>query len=123
MRRGKYTKLYFDVSGEEPEKVYHAFSLGMLVSLSETHEVRANRESGYGRYDVMLIAKTSDGKGIIIEFKKVNEEKKETLKSAAEKALEQIESKNYETEIEDRGIKDIIKMGIAFKGKEVLILN
>ena len=48
---------YFDVSGKEPEKVYHAFVLGMLVSLSNTYEVKSNKESGYGRYDVMIIPK------------------------------------------------------------------
>ena len=48
---------YFDVSGKEPEKVYHAFVLGMLISLSNTHEVKSNKESGYGRYDVMIIPK------------------------------------------------------------------
>ena len=61
---------YFDISGEEPERVYHAFVLGMLVALSNTHYVLSNKESGYGRYDVMIIPKDISKIGIIIEFKK-----------------------------------------------------
>ena len=63
---------YFDVSGKEPERVYHAFVLGMLVSLSNEYEVKSNKESGYGRYDVMIITKDISNIGIIIEFKKVD---------------------------------------------------
>ena len=65
---------YFDISGQEPESFYHAFVLGMLVSLSTTHQVKSNRESGYGRYDVMIIPHDKNKLGIIIEFKKVDPE-------------------------------------------------
>lgn len=112
---------YFDTSFEEPEKVYHAFVLGLLVGLNDTHEVKSNRESGYGRYDVMLIPKESPGKGIIFEFKKVNRAKKETLEEATDAALNQIEQKKYEQELRERGVKDLIKIGIAFEGKEILM--
>jgi hypothetical protein len=114
---------YFDVSGQEQEKVYHAFVLGMLVSLNETHEVKSNRESGYGRYDVMLIPRNKKENGIIIEFKKVDEDDNETLETASQNALKQIEDRKYEVEIKDRGIENIIKLGISFKGKEVLVLE
>jgi hypothetical protein len=114
---------YFDVSGQEQEKIYHAFVLGMLVSLNETHQVKSNRESGYGRYDVMLIPRDKQQKGIIIEFKKVDEDENETLEIAAQNALSQIEDKKYEVEIKDSGIDKIIKLGISFKGKDVLVLS
>jgi hypothetical protein len=114
---------YFDISGQEPEKIYHVFVLGMLVSLNETHQVKSNRESGYGRYDVMLIPREKKDKGIIIEFKKVIERKNETLEIAAENALKQIADKRYEMEMKDNGIDNIVKLGISFKGKEVLVLS
>jgi hypothetical protein len=112
---------YFDTGFDEPEKVYHAFVLGLLVSLDDTYEVKSNRESGYGRYDVMLIPKDTTQKGIIIEFKKVNRVKKETLEEAANAALAQIDRKEYEQELRERGVHDLIKLGIAFEGKEVLL--
>jgi SET domain-containing protein len=92
----------------------------MLVALKDTHEVKSNKESGYGRYDVMIIPKDKKQLGIIIEFKKVNK-KRETLESAAYKALKQIEDKNYESELLNIGIKNILKIAMAFEGKEVLI--
>lgn len=112
---------YFDVSGKEPEKIYHAFVLGMLVSLSDNYEVKSNKESGYGRYDVMIIPKSTSKKGIIIEFKKINELSKETIEEALAKALKQIEDKKYQTELLDKGFNEIIKLAIVFKGKNVEI--
>lgn len=112
---------YFDVSGREPEKVYHAFVLGMLVSLSDNYEVKSNKESGFGRYDVMIIPKDASKYGIIIEFKKIDELSKESIEEATEKALKQIEDKKYESELLERGIKNIIKLAIVFKNKEVEI--
>ncbi|OFI07072.1 putative AAA-ATPase [Clostridium acetireducens DSM 10703] len=114
------TLSYFDVSGES-EKFYHAFVLGMLVALKDTHDVKSNRESGYGRYDVMIIPKDKQNLGIIIEFKKINKRRKETLEDGVEKALNQIEEKDYKQELLDLGIKNIIELGIAFEGKEVLV--
>lgn len=112
---------YFDVSGKEPEKIYHAFVLGMLVSLSENYEVKSNKESGFGRYDVMIIPKNISKYGIIVEFKKINELSKETMEEATKKALSQIENKRYESELVERGINNIIKLAIVFKNKEVEI--
>ncbi|MES2200462.1 MAG: AAA family ATPase, partial [Chlamydiota bacterium] len=82
------TMSYYDVPKDEPERVYHAFVLGLLVSLEETYEVKSNRESGFGRYDVCLIPKDPLGLGIILECKKVKEA--ESLSLAAEDALKQI---------------------------------
>lgn len=112
---------YFDVSGEESEKVYHSFVLGILVALSDSYEVKSNRESGYGRYDIMIIPRDKTKLGIIIEFKKVTAIRKESIEEAGEKALKQIKDKNYKVELLDRGIKDIIELGIAFEGKKVLV--
>ncbi|GAA0741702.1 AAA family ATPase [Clostridium oceanicum] len=112
---------YFDVSGEESEKVYHSFVLGILVALSDNYEVKSNRESGFGRYDIMIIPRDKTKLAVIIEFKKVNNIRKEFLEEAVEKALNQIKDRNYKAELLDRGIKDIIELGIAFEGKKVLI--
>ena len=112
---------YFDVSGKEPEKVYHAFVLGMLISLSNTHEVKSNKESGYGRYDVMIIPKDISKVGIIIEFKKINTLSKESIEEGTLKALKQIEDMKYSEELINKGIKSIINLAIVFKGKEVKI--
>ncbi len=113
----------FDMSGTEPELFYHALVLGMLASLSQTHEVKSNRESGYGRYDVMLIPKDKTKLGIIIEFKKVHANRNETLESEAQKALKQLEERKYETELRAQGFEKILKLGISFLGKHCLILT
>ena len=114
---------YFDVSGKMPEKVYHAFTLGLLVSLNRTHQVLSNRESGYGRYDIMIIPKDISKIGIIIEFKKYYEEYGETIDELIEEAINQIEDKKYETELLNRGITNIKKLVIVFKGKEVFVTD
>ena len=112
---------YFDVSGEEPERVYHSFVLGMLVSLNNTHYVLSNRESGYGRYDVMVIPKDIGKPGIIIEFKRARKTNKKTIEQLIEEAKTQIEEKKYKTELLNRGITNIKKLVIVFKGKEVFV--
>ncbi|MEM7182284.1 MAG: AAA family ATPase [Spirochaetota bacterium] len=112
---------YFDPSGEDAEKVYHAFVLGLLLQLSDSYQVKSNRESGYGRYDIMLIPKSNNDAGVIIEFKKVSYYRKETLEIAANLALEQIQDKQYESELQSLGIGTIHKYGIAFDKKDVLV--
>ena len=111
----------FDTSGREPEKFYHGFVLGMMVSLSETHEVKSNYESGYGRYDVMLIPKDREQLGIILEFKTVRE-KKTSLKQAARDALQQIIQRQYAAQLHQQGIHNILQIGLAFRGKQVFVL-
>ena len=112
---------YFDVTKGESEKVYHAFVLGMLVSISDKYEVLSNRESGYGRYDVCIIPRDISKLGVIIEFKKLDEYDTETVEELADEALKQIEDKKYATTLEGRGITNILKLAIVFKGKEVYI--
>ena len=114
---------YFDIGGKNPERVYHAFVLGMFVSLSHSHQVLSNRESGIGRYDVCIIPKDISKLGIIIEFKRYDEEDEESIEEIQDIALAQIEEKQYDTELKLRGIKEIIKLAIVFNGKEVHIKN
>ncbi len=111
----------FDVPADESEKIYHAFVLGMLIGLNNQYEVKSNRESGLGRYDVLLIPKDLKALGLIMEFKKVGRSEKADLKTAVESALKQIEEKKYAKELIDRGIRRILYLGFAFKGKTVLI--
>ncbi len=107
---------YHDL-GSKPEKVYHALVLGMMVWLSTKYTIRSNRESGYGRYDLMLKPNDPAKSGIIIEFKRVyDNEKPEQVLS---QALKQIEEKRYTAELEDAGIKKALKIAIAFRGKEL----
>ena len=112
---------YLDPTGKEPEKVYHAFVLGLLLSLNQTYTVKSNRESGLGRYDVMLIPNDIHKKGIIFEFKKVDHDDKETIDDTVKLALAQIEDKQYDAELREKGITDILKLGIAIDGKIVKI--
>jgi hypothetical protein len=111
----------FDISGKRPEKFYHAFVLGMLVSLAKRFAVRSNRESGYGRYDVMLIPHDKTKLGIVIEFKKVDTYEHEDLEKAAVNALVQIKEKRYAQEMHAMGIESVVAIGIAFEGKKVLL--
>ncbi|MGD2084995.1 MAG: PD-(D/E)XK nuclease domain-containing protein [Candidatus Aminicenantes bacterium] len=111
---------YHDFSGE-PEKVYHALVTGLLVWITNTHEIKSNRESGYGRYDIMIIPHDTRQTGYVIEFKAVNPEDNETVETAAASALAQIEEKKYETELINKGIENIKKLAVVFSGKDVYI--
>jgi hypothetical protein len=112
---------YFDVPSDESENFYHAFSLGLLASLQGTHDVISNRESGLGRYDISVIPQVKTKPTIIIELKTVDEAAKETLEKASSSALQQINSRKYAEDFKARGFEKILKLGIAFQGKEVLI--
>jgi len=107
--------------GNEPEKVYHALVAGLLIWISNTHEVRSNRESGYGRYDIMIIPRDMTQIGYVIEFKTVDTDENETIDKAMEAAFLQIEQKKYHTELIDRGIQNIKKLAIIFAGKDVCV--
>ncbi len=109
-----------------PENFYHGFVLGLMVDQTENYLITSNRESGYGRYDIMLepIDKSNEKlPGIVIEFKVINLKKETTLEDTVEAALKQIEEKNYDAELIKRGVRReaIRHYGFAFKGKEVLI--
>ena len=106
-----------------PERFYHGFVLGLLVDLAGRYEVTSNRESGFGRYDVLLKPLNTDDDGIILEFKIFNPKKESSMEDTVQAALNQIEEKKYEQTLLDQGIeKDRIrKYGFAFEGKKVLI--
>lgn len=110
----------YDFSEKDLEKSYHLFMLGLLVLLSDHYYITSNREGGYGRYDILLIPHEKNKEGIIIELKKVLTSKRETFQSAADRALEQIETMHYAQELRACQIKSIIAFGIAFEGKKVL---
>ncbi len=106
-----------------PERFYHGFVLGLLVDLAGRYEVTSNRESGFGRYDVMLSPLNQGDDGIILEFKVHSPEEESSLEETVQAALRQIEEKKYEQQLLDRGIGEerIRKYGFAFEGKKVLI--
>jgi hypothetical protein len=112
---------YYDISTEEPEKIYHAFVLGVLLGLTDRYEVRSNRESGHGRYDVMLIPKNPQELGVVMELKKVGRLESPDLELACTAALQQIRERKYDVELRDQGVKRTLQLGLAFQGKNVLI--
>lgn len=129
MNRVAFTTFsYFDTgkhpSGKtEPERFYHGFVLGLMVDLADRYSITSNRESGFGRYDVMLEPLRDKDDAIILEFKVRNQDDEETLADTVQAALDQIDRKAYSTSLEAKGIAldRIRKYGFAFEGKTVLI--
>ena len=119
---------YFDTgkrpSGIEPERFYHGFMLGLLVDLQDRYVITSNRESGFGRYDVMIEPKEPEKQdAYILEFKVFNSRNERSLEDTVAAALRQIDEKQYASGLVQRGIKEehIHSYGFAFKGKKVLI--
>ena len=107
---------HFDLD-KEMEKIYQVFMIGLVGFLMGKYEIISNDESGYGRYDLAMIPIKSNEKAYLMEFK-ISKTKK-GMEESAEKALKQIDEKKYDTKLKARGIKNILKIGIAFYGKEV----
>jgi hypothetical protein len=117
---------YFDTSGrdDEPERFYHGFVLGLMVDLRDRYVITSNRESGFGRYDIMMEPLDKEKyDGIIIEFKVFNKRREKNLQETVASALEQIEKMNYAQSLIDRGVNPerIRRYGFAFEGKKVEI--
>ena len=109
---------------KEPERFYHGFVLGLIVDKAGSYMVKSNRESGLGRYDVVMEPKDAKDVAVIMEFKVFDkEDKEETLEDTARNALWQIAEKRYETDLLQRGIPDerIYRYGFAFEGEKCLI--
>lgn len=118
---------YFDSgekpSREDPERFYYGFVLGLMMDLDDRYVITSNRESGFGRYDVVLEPLKEGLDAIIIEFKVFKPKREKDLEETVRNAVSQIEQKKYESALIARGIpaQHIRKYGFAFKGKEVLI--
>ena len=110
---------HFDLD-KEMEKIYQVFMIGLVGFLMGKYEIISNDESGYGRYDLAMIPIKSNEKAYLMEFK-ISKTKK-GMEESAEKALKQIDEKKYDTRLKARGIKNILKIGIAFYGKEVKVV-
>ena len=117
---------YFDVGGDgyqQPEKFYHGFVLGLMAEQTENYMIKSNRESGFGRYDIMMLPKKEALPGIIMEFKVWSSRKEKSLEETVGAALQQIKERNYDAELLSLGIPEerIRHYGFAFDGKNVLI--
>lgn len=119
---------YFDTGKRpsevmEPERFYHGFVLGLIVELADRYTVTSNRESGYGRYDVVLEPFHKEDDAMILEFKVYDGEEEETLQDTVQSALAQIEDKQYAAALMAKGIapERIRRYGFAFEGKRVFM--
>ena len=110
---------HFDLD-KEMEKIYQVFMIGLVGFLMGKYEIISNDESGYGRYDLAMIPIKSNEKAYLMEFK-ISKTKNE-MEKRAQKALKQIDEKKYDTKLKARGIKNILKIGVAFYGKEVKVV-
>ena len=110
-------------SKSQPERFFHGFVLGLLVELRDRYQVKSNRESGYGRYDVMLIPRNAAEDAMILEFKVFDAEEENSLQDTVKAALRQIIERQYDAELLEIGIikTQIHHYGFAFEGKQVLI--
>ena len=120
---------YFDSGNKpsekkEPERFYHGFVLGLMVDKAKDYIVKSNRESGFGRYDVVMEPKSADQPAVIMEFKVLyREDDEKSLEDTAKNALRQIEEKRYDTDLLQKGIRpeSVLKYGFAFEGEKCLI--
>jgi Predicted AAA-ATPase/PD-(D/E)XK nuclease superfamily len=105
----------------EPERVYHAFMLGLLVWLAPRYRVSSNREAGYGRCDVMIAPRTAGQPGVVMELKTVDKERRETPARAMAAALRQLRTRDYAAELRAAGAAPVREIGVVFDGKRVRV--
>jgi len=110
---------YYDFADKEPERVYHALVLGMMVNLQSKYRITSNRESGFGRYDIMLHPLQENLPAYIFEFKKHHQIKEQNIDETLQNAMSQIKTRNYAATLQQEGFQNIELIAIAFKGKEV----
>ncbi len=115
------TLSFFDAKGKNPEAVYQAFVLGMLLNLGNEYEISSNRELGYGRYDILALPKDRTKPAILMEMKSIAGFYKEDPEKAMQEAIEQIDKRAYAKELEARGIKEVIKIVVVSDGKKVWV--
>ena len=118
----KFKKMYMSAvsyhDASDSEKYYHHFMLGVLLTLGDKYIITSNRESGYGRYDIALEPKDKGNYGLIFEFKIGD---KSSIEEKAKEALAQINEKRYDVFMKNNGVLKVIKIGMAFSGKDVAI--
>jgi Predicted AAA-ATPase/PD-(D/E)XK nuclease superfamily len=112
---------YFDTAAPEPERFYHGLVVGLLAGLGSGYDVRSNRESGFGRCDVMVLPKTRGQPGVVLELKRVDTEAGETTEKAFTAAFRQLRERDYAAELRERGAAPIHPMAAVFEGKRVLV--
>jgi hypothetical protein len=115
----RMTCSYYDFADKEPEKVYHALVLGMMVQLQTEYRITSNRESGYGRYDVMLHPLQPNLPAFVFEFKKFEDDDEASIQDTLTSAMQQMKTNNYAATLQQEGHTNIHLIAIAFKGKEV----
>ena len=118
---GEYMKKSISYYDSGAEGFYHGLVLGLIALMDNQYKIRSNRESGDGRYDISLIPRDLKYPGIIMELKSDKDLNDKALETLSVDALEQIEDKGYDTELKDEGVTSILKLGIAFSGKKVMI--
>ncbi len=112
---------FFDTASPEPERFYHGLVVGLLAGLAPRYEVRSNRESGYGRCDVMVLPKAAGQPGVVLELKRVDTEAGETKEKAFAAAFRQIQDRDCAAELHERGATPIHAMAAIFDGKRVFV--
>jgi hypothetical protein len=115
------TGSYFDFNSNTPEQIFHVFILGLVVGLLDHYYIYSNKESGFGRCDVIFIPHDKQAQGIVLEFK--TSEKPELLKDKAEEALSQIKDKRYVEIFKQNGINSVSAIGLAFAGKQMELVH
>lgn len=114
---------YFNLGSNDAERVYQAFTLGLVIWLSKDYRITSEEPAGFGRADVMIIPHDKTKRGIIFEFKKAGKKKNKTLEEAARAAKNQMIEKKYRRRMEAHGVTLITMIAIGFKGQKCLVLE